>query len=97
MLPRKTNQSKTLNYRIGIQKRLIQESIISLKDKLRKKKKLLKSKKELVEKQFVNVPSKEVELARYQRLFNISEKYYRFTARKKDGIQNIQGWIRLKK
>ncbi|MFT4660694.1 MAG: tyrosine-protein kinase Etk/Wzc [Patiriisocius sp.] len=74
---------KTLNYRIGIQKKLIQESIISLKDKLQKKKDLLNSKKNIVEKQFVNVPSKEVELARYQRLFNISEKYYNLLLEKR--------------
>jgi len=74
---------KSLDFQIDIQKKLVAESVVSLQKKLNNKKVLLDKKKKLLEGQFVSLPSKEVELARYQRLFNISEKYYNLLLEKR--------------
>lgn len=74
---------KAIDHQIEIQKGLIRESISSLRDKLVNRKRLVDTKRKNIEEQFVSIPSKELELARYQRLFNISEKYYNLLLEKR--------------
>ncbi|NND94092.1 MAG: polysaccharide biosynthesis tyrosine autokinase [Flavobacteriales bacterium] len=68
--------TKSLDYRIEIQKNLILESISSLKKKNTERRKLLEVRNEELESVFRGLPTKELEYARYERLYSINEKYY---------------------
>lgn len=68
--------AKSLDYRIEIQKKLIVESISSLKDKNKTKRGVLEERRLELESVFKGLPSKELEYARYARLYDINEKYY---------------------
>jgi tyrosine-protein kinase Etk/Wzc len=74
---------KNIDYQIGIQKRLLLESIKSLKGKIESKENSLNSKIASFESKFFNLPTKEVEYARLQRLFTINEKFYTLLLEKK--------------
>jgi len=76
-------RTKSLDYQIDIQKRLIVQSVNSLKDKLKSRKTIISSKEKEMEETFVGMPAKELEYARYQRLFDINEKYYIILLQKK--------------
>ena len=78
---------KSLEYRINIQKKLILESVNSLETKLLAKKKILEEKAESIEQTFRDIPAQELEFARYQRLFDINEKYYTILLEKKIGYR----------
>ncbi len=67
---------KSIEFQIDVQKKLLLESVKSIKEKLQIRMKKLKEKIAEMEKLNYNVPSEEVEFARLQRLFNINEKFY---------------------
>jgi capsular exopolysaccharide synthesis family protein len=75
--------TQSLDYRIDIQKRLIAESISSLATKLQSRRKIMETKEKEIERTFIGMPAKELEFARYQRLFDINEKYYTILLEKK--------------
>jgi len=70
------NRIRSLEYQIGIQRNLIIETIKALKEKLKDRRMGLEGKAGEVEGEFYSLPSKELEFARLERLFNINEKYY---------------------
>lgn len=74
---------KAINYRIDIQKKLILESVVSLESKVLTKKRILEEKAQDIEQTFRNIPAQELEFARYQRLFDINEKFYTILLEKK--------------
>ena len=67
---------KGLNYQIGIQKNLILQTISALRDQLNERKSGISDKLHETEGTYYNIPQKELEYARLQRLFTINEKYY---------------------
>lgn len=67
---------QNLDYQISIQKELIIETISALEEKIRERKANFEEKLQDVEDDYYTLPSKELEYARLQRLFNINEKYY---------------------
>lgn len=71
-----SDYSSSLTYRIDIQRKLILQSVRSLSDKLDARTQVLQQKTGRIESTFQGLPAKELEYARYQRLFNINEKYY---------------------
>lgn len=74
---------KAINYRIGIQKKLLLESIRSLGKKILIRKKDLAEKAEEIENKFFNLPSQELEFARLLREFSINDKFYTMLLEKK--------------
>ncbi|NNC83299.1 MAG: hypothetical protein HKN79_06955, partial [Flavobacteriales bacterium] len=68
--------TKSLDYRIEIQKNLIVESINSLQSKNDARREMLQERYSELEAVFSGLPVKELEYARYERLYNINEKYY---------------------
>ena len=74
---------KSIEYQIGVQKKLLMESIRSIKDKLKIRKENLAKKVKELEAQFYSMPSEEVEYSRLQRLFSINEKFYNLLLEKK--------------
>lgn len=67
---------KSVEFQIGVQKKLLLESIRSIKDKLGVRKSSLAAKITELESKYYNLPSEEVEYSRLQRLFAINEKFY---------------------
>lgn len=67
---------KAMDYQIQIQKKLLLESIKSIRMKISSRKKSIESKVKEYEKDFLEVPTKELEFARLQRIFSINEKFY---------------------
>ncbi len=63
---------KSIEYQIGVQKKLLVESIRSIKDKLQIRRENLEKKIKEMEAQYYSLPSEEVEYSRLQRLFSIN-------------------------
>ncbi len=74
---------KAIDYQINIQRRILLESIGSIRAKLRTRKNLLISQAEKVEAKYSNIPKDEIEFSRLQRLYSTSEKYYTMLLEKK--------------
>jgi tyrosine-protein kinase Etk/Wzc len=81
---------KSIEFQIEVQKKLLLESVRSIKDKLQIRIKSLNQKITELEKQHYSVPSEEVEYARLQRLFAINEKFYNLLLEKKAEYQISQ-------
>jgi tyrosine-protein kinase Etk/Wzc len=74
-----TNESgalKSLDYKIDIQKKILFESISSLIKKFKIQKQELIRKVDEIEKKYLDVPTKELEYARLQRVLTIDEKFF---------------------
>ncbi len=67
---------KSLNYKIEVQKKVLQESINSSITKLTAKRNQILSKISELENKFLSVPAKELEFARLQRVLSIDEKFF---------------------
>ncbi|NQX99261.1 MAG: hypothetical protein HRT73_15490, partial [Flavobacteriales bacterium] len=67
---------KSLDYKIGIQKKVLFESINSSNNKLGLKRTQILTKIKEVEVKFMNVPEQELEYARLQRVLSIDEKFF---------------------
>lgn len=67
---------KSLNYKIEVQKKVLQESINSSITKLIAKRNQILIKIKEVESKFLSVPAKELEYARLQRVLSIDEKFF---------------------
>jgi tyrosine-protein kinase Etk/Wzc len=67
---------KTLDYNINVQKSLILQSLKTLRQQINNSKQQLQEKVLELEGVYYNLPIKELEYARLQRLFSINEKYY---------------------
>jgi capsular exopolysaccharide synthesis family protein len=65
-----------LDYQIGVQKKLVVETILALQEKIEIRKKENYAKLSEVEQIYYGLPTKELEFARLERLFTINEKYY---------------------
>ncbi|MBI4932041.1 MAG: polysaccharide biosynthesis tyrosine autokinase [Bacteroidetes bacterium] len=74
---------KSKEFQIGVQKKLLLESIRSIKEKLAVRRENLDKKVKELEAQFYSMPSEEVEYSRLQRLFSINEKFYNLLLEKK--------------
>lgn len=70
------NIVESLEYQIGIQKNLILQTIVSIREKINEEANDVKEKLSEVENVYFDLPSKELEYARLNRLFTINEKYY---------------------
>ena len=70
------NQVQSLDYQIRIQKELIVETLESLRAKISQRKEEVYKKLSEIEEVYYDLPTKELEFARLERLFNINEKYY---------------------
>jgi tyrosine-protein kinase Etk/Wzc len=66
----------SIEHQINIQKKLILENVHGLKTKLESQRKGIYSKVEEIENKFFNIPEKEIEYARLQRLFSSDEKFF---------------------
>lgn len=71
-----SDRIKSLEFKIDVQKGLILQSIEALNEQLKQRQSELSKKIDLAENAYYNIPQKELEYARLQRLFNINEKYY---------------------
>ncbi|MBK9287233.1 MAG: hypothetical protein IPN38_05980 [Flavobacteriales bacterium] len=69
-------ESKGSEKRINIQKRLILESINTLRKRFNERRLDYEERIAEFEQRFMSLPEKELAFARIQRLFNINEKYY---------------------
>lgn len=67
---------KSIDYKINLQKNLIVDAISVIKQSVTEKKNDITSFFNETESKLYNVPAKELEFARLQRVFNINEKYY---------------------
>ncbi|RMG82406.1 MAG: polysaccharide biosynthesis tyrosine autokinase, partial [Bacteroidetes bacterium] len=67
---------KAIEYQIGIQKKLLLESIASLKKKITARRQNIEKKTREIEKSFLEIPTKELEYNRLERIFSINEKFY---------------------
>ena len=70
------NIVESLEYQIGIQKNLILQTIVSIREKISAEAADVTEKLSEVENVYFDLPSKELEYARLNRLFTINEKYY---------------------
>ena len=70
------NIVESLEYQIGIQKNLILQTIVSIREKISAEAADVTEKLGEVENVYFDLPSKELEYARLNRLFTINEKYY---------------------
>jgi len=70
------NIVESLEYQIGIQKNLILQTIVSIREKISAEAADVTAKLNEVENVYFDLPSKELEYARLNRLFTINEKYY---------------------
>lgn len=70
------NIVESLEYQIGIQKDLILQTIVSIREKISAEAADVTEKLSEVENVYFDLPSKELEYARLNRLFTINEKYY---------------------
>jgi tyrosine-protein kinase Etk/Wzc len=66
----------SLEYQIGIQKDVILQTILSIREKISTEAEDVNSKLKEIEDVYFDLPSKELEYARLNRLFTINEKYY---------------------
>ncbi|MGZ4155869.1 MAG: GumC family protein [Bacteroidia bacterium] len=74
---------KAIDFQINIQKNLLKESIISVKNNIKTRKDNLNAKAIEFQGSFTKLPQNEVEYGRLQRLFSINEKYYTLLLEKK--------------
>jgi tyrosine-protein kinase Etk/Wzc len=74
---------KSIEFQIGVQKKLLIESIKSIKNKLVLRKADMASKIKELESKYYSAPTDEVEYASLQRLFAINEKFYNLLLEKK--------------
>ncbi len=74
---------KNIDYQIDIQKKLIIESIANIRNKIASKENSMNQKIAEFEGKFLAIPTKEIEYARLERLFNINEKFYTLLLEKK--------------
>lgn len=81
---------KSVEFQIGVQKKLLLESIRSVRQKLASRKDNLKKKVTELEAQFYSLPAEEVEYSRLQRLFSINEKFYNLLLEKRTEYQISQ-------
>lgn len=79
----KSEYIRNLEYRIDIQKNLILSSVKSIKERLINRKALVAAQLSTHEQSFYSLPTKELEFARLQRLFEINEKFYTLLLQKK--------------
>ena len=78
-----TEATRAIDFQIDIQKKLLKESLKSLRENIHSREEDLKSKAVEVEKKDNKLPKNEVEYGRLQRLFSINEKYYNLLLEKK--------------
>jgi len=78
-----SEEIKAINYRIGVQQKLLIASIKALINKFDARKDNLNKKIKEIENKFLNLPTKELEYARLLRLFSINEKFYTTLLEKK--------------
>lgn len=71
-----SEMAKSVDYQIQIQKKLLLESVKSLRMKSSSRRKSIENKVKEYEQGFMDVPAKELEFARLQRIFSINEKFY---------------------
>lgn len=71
-----SEEIKALDYKIRIKNQKLLNSVIVFRDKISIEKEAIKSKINNIEKQFFNLPEKELEYARLLRLFKINEQFY---------------------
>jgi tyrosine-protein kinase Etk/Wzc len=74
---------KNINFQIDIQKKLLVETIQSLKQRIKDKVGNLQSKTDELRTNFYTIPENELEFAKLQRLYGINEKYYILLLEKK--------------
>ncbi|MEO6902261.1 MAG: polysaccharide biosynthesis tyrosine autokinase [Bacteroidia bacterium] len=72
-----------IDFQIGIQKKLLRESIKSVKDNIQTRKESLKKHAAEFTNKENKLPENEIEYGRLQRLFSINEKYYTLLLEKK--------------
>ncbi len=78
-----SEEAKSLDYQIDVQKRLLVASIEALSNKLITKQENLHKKVKEIEEKFFNLPTQELEYARILRLFTINERFYTSLLEKK--------------
>ncbi|HET7819771.1 MAG TPA: Wzz/FepE/Etk N-terminal domain-containing protein, partial [Bacteroidia bacterium] len=74
---------KSIEFQIGVQKRLLIESIKSIRNKLLVRKTDMEAKIKEMEAKYYSIPAEEVEYSRLQRLYAINEKFYNLLLEKK--------------
>jgi tyrosine-protein kinase Etk/Wzc len=74
---------KSMDFQINIQKTLLVESIKSLREKVSSKRENIAQKLAEYEKEFFNIPEKEIEYARLKRIFTVNEKFYSLLVEKR--------------
>lgn len=74
---------KQISNQIEVQKKLLIESIVSYRNKLKTKYNNLKNKSDLISGGIDALPDKDMEYSRLMRMFNINEKYYTLLLEKK--------------
>ncbi len=74
---------KSINYQIEIQKKLLVQSIRSLHQKLNNRITNIKAKASEFEKSFLEIPTQELEYARLERVFSINEQFYELLLQKR--------------
>ena len=72
----KSDQIKSINYKIEVQKNLLMSSVATILSKLKSRIGDLEKKIKSVQEQFYGVPEKEIELSRLQRTFEIDDRFY---------------------
>tara|TARA_R110002049_G_scaffold3502_11_gene26265 strand:+ start:3913 stop:6336 length:2424 start_codon:yes stop_codon:yes gene_type:complete len=72
----KSDQVKTVNYQIEVQKNLLIKSIDAISNKMASRIEELEKSIVKAQTQFYGIPEKEIELSRLQRSFEIDEKFY---------------------
>ncbi len=78
---------KALNYQIDIQKNLLSNSIVELRQSLLNKRENLARKIREIESKFYNIPEKELEYAHLNRLYSSDEKFFTLLLEKKTEYQ----------
>ncbi|NUM51605.1 MAG: polysaccharide biosynthesis tyrosine autokinase [Flavobacteriales bacterium] len=74
---------KVIDQQIALHRKLLTETITSLRQKLFSKKQELVSKAGNIQNKFLNIPEKELEYARLQRMSSIDEKFFSLLLEKK--------------
>jgi tyrosine-protein kinase Etk/Wzc len=74
---------RAIDFQIDIQKKLLKESIVSIKSNIQIRKENLTKKIAEFEGKYNKLPENEIEYGRLQRLFSINEKYYTLLLEKK--------------
>ncbi len=78
-----SEKARSVDYQIEVQKKLLLESIGSIKDKIGIRKQNLEKKSNEFEQKLYQLPTEELEYNRLQRLFSINEKFYNLLLEKK--------------